>query len=253
MRGNPCRSVQSVRQGRSIPACAGEPPLSAHPGPELQVYPRVCGGTPQQSLCPTALHGLSPRVRGNPSGSVMPIILSGSIPACAGEPFGFGHANNPERVYPRVCGGTFPVPPLFDGEKGLSPRVRGNRRIRQPRSLHVRSIPACAGEPPVGRTPSQQAEVYPRVCGGTPQGPPAMTGLSGLSPRVRGNPATAKPLPKHRRSIPACAGEPGPPMARNGEDRVYPRVCGGTAAESGQRKARGGLSPRVRGNRWQGP
>ena len=96
----------------------------------------------------------------------------------------------PERVYPRVCGGTYACSLGLPGNLGLSPRVRGNLNFGgldkiQMRSipacagnpLHLsarhgirRSIPACAGEPeqlnPVGFTRA----VYPRVCGGTRSG-----------------------------------------------------------------------------------
>ena len=35
-------------------------------------------------------------------------------------------------------------------------------------------------------------------------------------------------------------------------EKVYPRVCGGTHATSGMCDPPGGLSPRVRGNRFAG-
>ena len=142
------------------------------------------------------------------------------------------------RVYPRVCGGTC----LASSQSGG----------------HVRSIPACAGEP---RTHDHLPErvcaaVYPRVCGGT-----RMAGQSG-----------------NAGSIPACAGEP----RRGGQRRdnlqpVYPRVCGGTVRRlagrsvehdgsipacagepiavcdsCGSTYAASGLSPRVRGNQALG-
>ena len=91
-----------------------------------------------------------------------------------------------------------------------------------------RSIPACAGEPsrPGSRRPS--LPVYPRVCGGTPGVPPDICGV--------------------QRSIPACAGEPWTGPCRPAQLEVYPRVCGGTCWMRGRDWARGGLSPRVRGN-----
>ena len=51
--------------------------------------------------------------------------------------------------------------------KGLSPRVRGNR-VAPGRSPRVwRSIPACAGEPHRDDGAVLRQRVYPRVCGGT--------------------------------------------------------------------------------------
>ena len=68
VRGNLTKGVIPWFQGRSIPACAGEPRICppAQAGPE--VYPRVCGGTPRRIRSAAWLDGLSPRVRGNPGG-----------------------------------------------------------------------------------------------------------------------------------------------------------------------------------------
>ena len=52
--------------GRSIPACAGEPDQITLPLMASRVYPRVCGGTPTALVVDGIDQGLSPRVRGNP-------------------------------------------------------------------------------------------------------------------------------------------------------------------------------------------
>ena len=52
-------------------------------------------------------------------------------------------------------------------DAGLSPRVRGNRTWIGDCDANVGSIPACAGEPPAGRSERPSKGVYPRVCGGT--------------------------------------------------------------------------------------
>ena len=52
----------------------------------------------------------------------------GSIPACAGEPPAFSTPMIVPKVYPRVCGGTALAVPATTWPRGLSPRVRGNRR-----------------------------------------------------------------------------------------------------------------------------
>ena len=51
-----------------------------------QVYPRVCGGTPDEGEGARELVGLSPRVRGNQPHPHRAVDRLGSIPACAGEP-----------------------------------------------------------------------------------------------------------------------------------------------------------------------
>ena len=107
------------------------------------------------------------------------------------------------------------------------------------------------------------------MCGGTRTVPNSNTPVAGLSPRVRGNPPDAEPLPQSAGSIPACAGEPAATSAHHARTEVYPRVCGGTPrrpslvpppARVYPRVCGGttpglvddwhrrGLSPRVRGN-----
>ena len=114
-----------------------------------------------------------------------------------------------------------------------------------------RSIPACAGEPTRPFPTMPPRPVYPRVCGGTCGGQLAHGGRSGLSPRVRGNRPSPTPTTPMPGSIPACAGEPSGFLPGGAADRVYPRVCGGTTGIGTTCTARGGLSPRVRGNhRW---
>ena len=66
------------------------------------------------------------------------------------------------------------------------------------------------------------------MCGGTLSILAILVAKSGLSPRVRGNPADAGDRHGKRRSIPACAGEPGLCVVGVVGERVYPRVCGGT-------------------------
>ena len=106
VRGNRPRRLAAAARGGSIPACAGEPPLSDRHPRRPEVYPRVCGGT-DHAPSPTArLLGLSPRVRGNPSMPQSKMAPPRSIPACAGEPVPMPFRRIGCEVYPRVCGGT---------------------------------------------------------------------------------------------------------------------------------------------------
>ena len=132
---------------------------------------------------------------------------------------------------------------------GLSPRVRGNRRRDTARRTWRGSIPACAGERGTRTTSSYSITVYPRVCGGTPHSIPDGGIISGLSPRVRGNPSLRSGSPPQPGSIPACAGEPALSPSAFAFWTVYPRVCGGTSLRITSSSSRLGLSPRVRGNR----
>ena len=117
----------------------------------------------------------------------------------------------------------------------------------------IRSIPACAGEPSAQQATTQGKEVYPRVCGGTAAIFSSSLSISGLSPRVRGNPHLGDGLQDWRGSIPACAGEPRSRVRLMSSTGVYPRVCGGTGCSSPTASDARGLSPRVRGNRAPPP
>ncbi len=128
VRGNPLIDYLGAGRLGSIPACAGEPICGGRSGCPSGVYPRVCGGTDSDQHRQNLMYGLSPRVRGNPQPSRWMGDGRGSIPACAGEP---PLASPPEarrRVYPRVCGGTLQRSGPGRQCRGLSPRVRGNRR-----------------------------------------------------------------------------------------------------------------------------
>ena len=112
-----------------------------------KVYPRVCGGTAYRDVAAALDTGLSPRVRGNRRGRDHDGAGQGSIPACAGEPGRAVPLAGVDRVYPRVCGGTWYRYCVLAGAMGLSPRVRGNRSSPPTDPTKSGSIPACAGEP----------------------------------------------------------------------------------------------------------
>ena len=248
VRGNRRPALTPAKGRRSIPACAGEPPWQKGCPSPRKVYPRVCGGTAPELRGPRRDPGLSPRVRGNPRSLRLAPYRRGSIPACAGEPPAPPGWPGSYRVYPRVCGGIWRGGRWEGGVKGLSPRVRGNRR-GSPRSSPWRgSIPACAGEPVCCRILEQVQQVYPRVCGGTVTHPSSTSPPTGLSPRVRGNRRHAARHTGSRGSIPACAGEPARRQRARMWCEVYPRVCGGTGTNNDPSFVQRGLSPRVRGN-----
>ena len=161
--------------------------------------------------------------------------------------------NRQTRVYPRVCGGTWPSLKRGRTLPGLSPRVRGNRRRFLRRGEKRRSIPACAGEPRRRWSTCRRGRVYPRVCGGTVCRASRRASIWGLSPRVRGNPMIGREKCHWHRSIPACAGEPPERDSESTRIGVYPRVCGGTPGTDERNRPPWGLSPRVRGNRGGAP
>ena len=126
VRGNHGYPQAHIDGGRSIPACAGEPPRRGSHHRTAPVYPRVCGGTTGPPNIGPPQPGLSPRVRGNPAPIDCEEEWVGSIPACAGEPARSSEMGRFPKVYPRVCGGTEWDCLDWQRYEGLSPRVRGN-------------------------------------------------------------------------------------------------------------------------------
>ena len=216
------------------------------------VYPRVCGGSPRGNADDHALRGLSPRVRGklNPGRGL--VGNAGSIPACAGEACKEPRTACHPEVYPRVCGGSAEGWGRRRHSRGLSPRVRGKRRLARPGRFGIRSIPACAGEAQLYQPGRRQGQVYPRVCGGSLSGGRRPRPSGGLSPRVRGKRKSPVSIPFTFRSIPACAGEAVAPAVEQMVAKVYPRVCGGSDYEDWAVSVFAGLSPRVRGKHSMG-
>ncbi len=214
VRGNPFPASGRCDDVRSIPACAGESDPGTVRRGIVQVYPRVCGGIRRVADQSLPHQGLSPRVRGNQRNASRTCPHRGSIPACAGESASAPPASGRRRVYPRVCGG---INHRLSGpcsNRGLSPRVRGNRFAISAQLRRGRSIPACAGESAGLRLIPKPPPVYPRVCGGIRPGASGGVGIAGLSPRVRGNLGRAGAPGCGIGSIPACAGESPPGRTR---------------------------------------
>jgi len=96
----------------------------------------------------------------------------------------------------------------------------------------------------------ERYRVYPRACGGTDTASLAEAARQGLSPRLRGNHLAAGLFPRRAGSIPAPAGEPAWLVRRRAAAGVYPRACGGTSLGFRVPSNPSGLSPRLRGNRF---
>ena len=208
----------------------------------------MCGGTIPADVDACVFRGLSPRVRGNHHVIGERNRAQGSIPARAGEPRSPIRRRQGFGVYPRACGGTAGGWWTAAVRWGLSPRVRGNLQHIGLGPPLPRSIPARAGEPASSNSSPTGWRVYPRACGGTVDAAGAKAEITGLSPRVRGNPVVEIAGHHQRRSIPARAGEPQTNQPPGRPGGVYPRTCGGTVRLQARTRLNAGLSPRVRGN-----
>ena len=196
-----------------------------------------------------SLLGLSPRMRGNPK-EVCPLCLAHrSIPAHAGQPATAVSGNIQTKVYPRACGAT--ISSAFRGSRscGLSPRMRGNHARLASSGAFCGSIPAHAGQPSRQSSSYALKPVYPRACGATSRLLYRNDVILGLSPRMRGNLATASAFTTTNRSIPAHAGQPSFANFSHFLPTVYPRACGATQCNCTKAVLCVGLSPRMRGNR----
>ena len=168
VRGNPSLCIGGSEAMGSIPASAGQPCHLPNRQTLNWVYPRECGATLSSSKSSNPKLGLSPRVRGNPQGignhiiprqglsprvrgnlplSAPAPVAKGSIPASAGQPASIRSRASRQRVYPRECRATDADQILEHYQEGLSPRVRGNPRLRLDVYFRWGSIPASAGQP----------------------------------------------------------------------------------------------------------
>ena len=134
---------------------------------------------------------------------------------------------------------------------GLSPHVRGNPVPDAVARACRRSIPACTGKPISGTELPSGPGVYPRMYGETIRAAHLLPDDEGLSPHVRGNRQQAKAKARAAGSIPACTGKPSSVCRRRSRRGVYPRMYGETFRGQAMEEIDQGLSPHVRGNRFQ--
>ena len=247
-RGNPMSSPPKATPSGSIPAHAGEPYPRWRYRPQLKVYPRPRGGTPNGLRPAPNPPGLSPPTRWNLRDEPVHGNQPGSIPAHAVEPFATSPATRLSSVYPRPRGGTVVCPSVGVGYRGLSPPTRGNHYRTDEAGARLRSIPAHAGEPSSLSCWSSVHAVYPRPRGGTSPSIAPDASAKGLSPPTRGNRASMAERIACPGSIPAHAGEPRPRIRVRPRPRVYPRPRGGTHYNNPICGRGKGLSPPTRGN-----
>ena len=109
----------------SIPAYAGDPPLSGCRIAVFEVYPRLRGGSIVSKPPQFELVGLSPPTRGILIGKRVKHADVGSIPAYAGDPHPQSGRRCQGKVYPRLRGGSGYGSIAQGVNQGLSPPTRG--------------------------------------------------------------------------------------------------------------------------------
>ncbi len=172
--------------------------------------------------------GLSPRLRGNLRHHFGDTPVEGSIPAPTGKPPPGRPRLADTGVYPRAYGETGPSSWAGSSRTGLSPRLRGNPVVNAVSRHCLRSIPAPTGKPAIPAPAVTTSPVYPRAYGETALPGRNTASIMGLSPRLRGNPASKMWKSPGRRSIPAPTGKPRLHRRRRRRLGVYPRAYGET-------------------------
>ena len=112
------------------------------------------------------------------------------------------------------------------GCSGSSPPVRGTRQHFVQVLVHVRFIPACAGNTSAQPTKSAACAVHPRLCGEHQEEELERKRINGSSPPVRGTHARPSLIDAKNRFIPACAGNTRCSQVFLDESTVHPRLCG---------------------------
>ena len=174
-------------------------------------------------------------------------MSSRSIPAYAGDPSHATARTNPNKVYPRLRGGSSISATGYSRMRGLSPPTRGIRKRGELRRQGRGSIPAYAGDPG-GLTPGcAPISVYPRLRGGSWSVQTEGISDAGLSPPTRGILAAPASASCQCGSIPAYAGDPQHAFGAVKDATVYPRLRGGSLYCASKWLAEAGLSPPTRG------
>ena len=186
LRGTEGRRKWGSSIWRIIPAFAGNSSTMRRNRTASTDHPRVCGEQVNDHFGIGLVGGSSPRLRGTALQVSLRHELIRIIPAFAGNRIASGSWGSNNADHPRVCGEQLSFRLSSISADGSSPRLRGTARLRLPRKLRPRIIPAFAGNS-VSRTVSKGPFAdHPRVCGEQALAPLPFDAAAGSSPRLRG-------------------------------------------------------------------
>ena len=186
MRGKPGRARGRERQGRIIPARAGQTTTTRTRPSCAPDHPRACGANLNASSSQTARNGSSPRVRGKPGRGFDMEFEHRIIPARAGQTLTCHSQSFGVPDHPRACGANEGRGSDARIGAGSSPRVRGKPRAKTCRRLEGRIIPARAGQTLTRPSDGVEGTDHPRACGANSAVFLILSREAGSSPRVRG-------------------------------------------------------------------
>ena len=247
LRGTALEVAAPYSHDRFIPAPAGNRPRPPCSRTACSVHPRACGeqmGTTHQQ---DQDNGSSPRLRGTANPPKPGQLPGRFIPAPAGNRIFCPSSFSTLSVHPRACGEQCRDYRRRCCCSGSSPRLRGTGLNLKAEGLHLRFIPAPAGNSFKSRTCLSPASVHPRACG--EQAPTATTTTMtiGSSPRLRGTGKTEHRSALLHRFIPAPAGNRVPTILFPCPAPVHPRACGEQDRPCRALYTLYGSSPRLRG------
>ena len=207
MRGKPRRDRQQDAILRIIPAHAGQTRTAGAGRCGHADHPRACGANPSSLAICVVSNGSSPRMRGKPQRGRRRQRRDRIIPAHAGQTTPARPLGAPPSDHPRACGANVACSRSRMPMTGSSPRMRGKRALPEPIKLHLRIIPAHAGQTHPYTSTTMWASDHPRACGANVVHFAGFVVLHGSSPRMRGKRGFGRGGRRRLRIIPAHAGQ----------------------------------------------
>ena len=208
--------------------------LSSRPS---SAHPRAGGENNWRGEGTTCSEGSSPRGRGKPMSDSGRGIWLRLIPARAGKTGNETVDRSGDRAHPRAGGENGLRLLVGDDDRGSSPRGRGKRRRRVPRSAGGRLIPARAGKTSRSRGRDRPGWAHPRA-GGENYGTSGVPFCAmGSSPRGRGKLALAREARAYDGSSPRGRGKPPVMVVVTAGSRLIPTRAGKTPPANMPRRA----------------
>ena len=207
MRGKRRFSRSTRRDGRIIPAHAGQTRRDISTSGRSPDHPRACGANGKISSKTMVRTGSSPRMRGKlrvERGRDDKIRI---IPAHAGQTHGRRYMADRTPDHPRACGANSTKYNARHMPTGSSPRMRGKPLRFLVFDPCGRIIPAHAGQTRARSRRPYPPTDHPRACGANYNGTYSTFDDLGSSPRMRGKRQADRRGRGPDRIIPAHAGQ----------------------------------------------
>ena len=253
-RGIRKQAWQNRCQTGIIPALAGNTNSCGGSIMRWTDHPRSRGEYYVKTLFGRVRYGSSPLSRGIRTGPAPRSPPAGIIPALAGNTPSHRPANPSSPDHPRSRGEYEDWCRGEDHHNGSSPLSRGIRLIGPSNQIHIRIIPALAGNTYNTLAGTvDDAWIIPALAGNTSQRFGGLVVWSGSSPLSRGIRCCVWKSLHWSRIIPALAGNTLDSGTNTGKHRDHPRSRGEYEFGDSGLEAVSGSSPLSRGIQWRAP